>query len=830
MPASPAAPYNGTSQSGPGAPATPGMQQQMPPQQPPGAPPNQQQWSGPQMANARPPFPRPPYRPADGKPYPMPPMPGKPMMQGPYPQAPMQMYQPKSQFPPDSVEAVAPVMSKRRRLCRADVAPVDAWRVYLSLKSGLLAESTWAIDVLNVLLFDDASVHYFTLGYMPGLLEVLLEHFRRVLSEIFAILEDMEIGYDRIDELKNAKSKRRALCAASDGKTGAGAAADDEAGAWWVRRRPEPEELDDSDLGAVRASDVAGERVRMLDGPDLSLAARRREKIGVVPRERELFVSDKRKEWDVHEGFESGTDQWQMGGGDTTQHIVTHFTAELNIVPFVRVMRKTEKRPETPPAVQEREGAGREPEPKASTPKNCLAKKTRSLADVLQRIKKEAAESEPADEAPKQPDVRVEIKEEPVEEEAPKAEAPKAEAPKEEAPKEDGETPKEDAPKEDAPKEEVAKEAVTVEEKQDDKPRLQIRDPHSTLKRRGMDDYEDECYSRDETSLHLVDDSQDALSRRALALSNILRSLSFLPTNEMELARNPSLLVVVGKLLLLHHDHPLRSASQKNYDREEDVDFACDPTPSATRPDDWWWMDALLVLRENALVLLANIAGQLDLSNFSEEIVRPLIDGLLHWAICPSAQAQDPFGSFGPGSSSLLSPQRLSLEALCKLLVLEANVDLILATPPFSRLEKLVHSLTKSLCRTEDQVLREFAVNVLYYLSAADSGMARLISMHNNSLGLLVSFVEQAETNAMVVASQHGIQALRENPESMGTSLDMLRRAASTIFHIARHPESRPLIAKLEQRLLSLVMSQIMDQSVAAILSRSLYLCNTDDD
>ena len=161
---------------------------------------------------------------------------------------------------------------------------------------------------------------------------------------------------------------------------------------------------------------------------------------------------------------------------------------------------------------------------------------------------------------------------------------------------------------------------------------------------------------------------------------------------------------------------------------------------------------------------------------------------------------------------------------------MDANMDLILATPPFSRLEKLVHFLTRSLCRTEDQVLREFSINLLYYFSAADSGMARLIALHNNSLALLVSFVEQAEANALAVASQHGIQALRENPESMGTSLDMLRRAASTLFHIARHPDSRPLLAKLEQRLLALVMSQIMDQSVAALLSKSLYLCNSIDE
>lgn len=61
-------------------------------------------------------------------------------------------------FPPDSVEAVTPLLYKRRKLTRADVAPVEAWRIMMALRSGLLAESCWALDVLNILLFDDSCV------------------------------------------------------------------------------------------------------------------------------------------------------------------------------------------------------------------------------------------------------------------------------------------------------------------------------------------------------------------------------------------------------------------------------------------------------------------------------------------------------------------------------------------------------------------------------------------------------------------------------------------------------------------------------------------------
>ena len=45
----------------------------------------------------------------------------------------------------------------------------EAWRVMMSLKSGLLAESTWALDTINILLYDDNSIMTFSLSQVsPG--------------------------------------------------------------------------------------------------------------------------------------------------------------------------------------------------------------------------------------------------------------------------------------------------------------------------------------------------------------------------------------------------------------------------------------------------------------------------------------------------------------------------------------------------------------------------------------------------------------------------------------------------------------------------------------
>lgn len=107
-------------------------------------------------------------------------------------------------------------------------------------------------------------------------------------------------------------------------------------------------------------------------------------------------------------------------------------------------------------------------------------------------------------------------------------------------------------------------------------------------------------------------------------------------------------------------------------------------------------------LRENSLVCLSNMAGHIDLALYTEDVSRPLVDGLLHWSVCPAAQGRDAFPTVSPASG--LSPQRLALEALCKLSVTENNVDLIIATPPHSRLERLCSVLTRLLCPSEEQV------------------------------------------------------------------------------------------------------------------------------
>ena len=187
---------------------------------------------------------------------------------------------------------------------------------------------------------------------------------------------------------------------------------------------------------------------------------------------------------------------------------------------------------------------------------------------------------------------------------------------------------------------------------------------------------EEENFQPDCASLNLVGENQDNLGKRAVAVSTIFRNLSFVPGNETILSSSAGFLAVCGKMLLHHHWHPPRTSKQRNYDRGEEEDFTESCTSLSDQPE-WWWdhlqvellitwcftkspfflgtdymerynlhfccsilIQTCQVIRENVMVALANIAGHTDLTNQPECLVRPILSGLLEWAVSPSAAAQ----------------------------------------------------------------------------------------------------------------------------------------------------------------------------------------------
>ncbi len=326
-------------------------------------------------------------------------------------------------------------------------------------------------------------------------------------------------------------------------------------------------------------------------------------------------------------------------------------------------------------------------------------------------------------------------------------------------------------------------------------------------------------------------ESAEGYALRCLCVSTVLRNLSFLPSAERVLSQHKAVLALAGRLLTIAHTH---------FDQES-ADWACVEEHAAHYDaHSAWWMPWIDELCENILVLLVNISGHLQCISLHESIARPLLEGLLHWATCQTAAATDPL----PGHR-VISPCRLALEALNRLSVNEANVSMLLATiRDGPTAGKLFDRLASWLALPEDQVTRELALSTIHYLTEPPSnashpqgasdgcasnnattyGLSMLAQAKPCPVAGLTSFIEMAEAKTRKIIDQYGVQALQEQPELMGTSLELVRRAGALLERLAANPVGRARFSpELELRLLGLATSRVLDATVAQLLSGCLF-------
>lgn len=673
----------------------------------------------------------------------------------------------------------------------------------MSLKSGLLGESTWALDTINVLLYDDSTISTFDLNtvridissfilandamsnifffvyvlQLPGLLELLVEYFRRCLIEIFGILREYEVGdpgqrtlldsdalksdSDNIDEEVQQAEEMDHGKDEEEGEENP-----EVLGQTYVKEEKEKELCHNPDEERNRkgtpSDQTAPESLLTHERPK---QASKFDKFSLkMVRKRDPFVDGHSNNHGKLQEFDSGLLHWSAGGGDSTKHIQTHFE------PCKDFLERRERIP-VPPLLLRRH-----------VPEDEMQEFFLSSEEEKRKLQDEEEKSKESSSSEKNgvSDIT--------------------------NPSDNGEGRKTDP-------ETNTSERSTKSHQENNRPILsssiltQKSEQSSTI-------LEDEPHSKDEGPLIALADWQDSLARRCICISNIVRSLSFVPGNDHEMSKHAGLLLILGRLILLHHRHPERKQAPLTYEKDEESD------EGVGLRDEWWW-DCLELLRENTLVTLANISGQLDLSLYSESICLPLLDGLLHWAVCPSAEAQDPFPTLGPNST--LSPQRLVLETLSKLSIQDNNVDLILATPPFVRLEKLYGNLVRLIGDRKIAVCREMAVVLLANLAQGDTLAARAIAVQKGSVGNLLGFLEDSLAATQLQQSQSSLlhlQGMHFEP----TSPDMMRRAARALHALAKVEENHGEFTLHESRLLDLSVSPLMNSLVSHVICDVLFL------
>ncbi|MEQ2218261.1 hypothetical protein XENOCAPTIV_000625 [Xenoophorus captivus] len=687
-------------------------------------------------------------------------------------------------FPPGSVEATQPHLKPRRRLTMKDIARQTEL-------DGLIS---WTFQI---------HLPFLLVLQLPGFLELVVEYFRRCLIEIFGILKEYEVGdpgqrtlidpnaaegsddeipipeYEDMDtdEEEDEDEENEERKANHDTSSQVKVKQEEEESSLKDKSSEDEDEEEKKESSIKEAScSTSGSS----QDPNVHLEkpkqASKFDKLPIkVVRKKNPFQLNHLSKLGQRQSFDSGLIHWSIGGGDTTEHIQTHFESQMDLL---------KQRKRMPPATEGRKKvklAGTMTTENPEKSKFCLEDKVQQQPAQSSDPNKASGEKTPSS-LPIGAPVTATIDD--VLSARPGS---------------------------------VTMEVVrggAEEQKENGKYLFSINpDPQS---RRNVKILEDEPHSKDETPLSTLSDWQDSLARRCICVSNIIRSLSFVPGNDLEMSKHPGLLLLLGRLVLLHHRHPERKQAPVTYEKEEEEDegVSCDR-------DEWWW-DCLEVLRENCLVTLANISGQLDLSIYPESICLPLLDGLLHWAVCPSAEALDPFPTLGPHSS--LSPQRLVLETLSKLSIQDNNVDLILATPPFSRLEKLYGSLVRLVGERKVAVCREMAVVLLANLAQGDSLAARAIAVQKGSVGNLLGFLEDSLAATQYQQSQSSLLQMQGGPHFEPTSVDMMRRAARALHALAKVEENHSEFTLYESRLLDISVSPLMNPLVSQVICDVLFL------
>ncbi|CAF1022143.1 unnamed protein product [Adineta steineri] len=338
----------------------------------------------------------------------------------------------------------------------------------------------------------------------------------------------------------------------------------------------------------------------------------------------------------------------------------------------------------------------------------------------------------------------------------------------------------------------------------------------------------------------------DQICSRCICASSILRNLSFISGNDIELVKYKTLIHVLARVLLLRHDinynneNILLSDKQMKESLNDQTINNCQlKNEDQNASPSFSWSECVINIRENTLVTLANISGVLIFDTFDSDLINQLIDGLLHWSTCYSDEAIDPL------QSSYLSAQRLSIEILTKLSVHDMNMDFILATPPFHRIISLLHTLTNwlnvddmnnnnltNLTRSQTYIQREFAIVLLNALIRCDSNIANIIAHVPYAISLIINFLEDYEMKTNELNTRYGsdyLLRLTNTPQAeqiLFTTNDMLKRAATCLLSIVNYTENIKIMKKFEDRILNLSMSNVVDRNIGRILTDILHYCS----
>jgi AT-rich interactive domain-containing protein 1 len=352
--------------------------------------------------------------------------------------------------------------------------------------------------------------------------------------------------------------------------------------------------------------------------------------------------------------------------------------------------------------------------------------------------------------------------------------------------------------------------------------------------------------------IFLIPDTIQSYSQLCLSWSNVIRGFSFNPANELHLVNHHGLLRLIGRLLMLYVESgnetkqlsrrrkqeleekdEKQPIGSKKTSPEEDAAIKAEDEKKrmamvSTEKDDMrsYLLDVANQLRDDAFTILSFISGSIDLFDLDSEISYPIFNALIHWTVSHSVLSKDPIVPWG-----IICPRDFCLEIIAKMSVIENNVDLLLSTGSWKRIEEFVRIVSDLLHMGEDTPIREFALVIMGALCQASESVCVIAALETNIVKNVISFMEAVDSKMHEVVSTKGMNELRNNPECIGTSIGMLRRAGLLLSYIVQYESCRKPFLKYMNNLINLTISHYMDTRVAiqiASIVHTAQLSNID--
>ncbi|UJR38169.1 hypothetical protein I4U23_030845 [Adineta vaga] len=692
---------------------------------------------------------------------------------------------PTTHFPPNSIEATTlPPKIKRKKLTAKDVTPVDPWKLMMSLRGGLLAETTWALDTINIMLSDDQTHTHFRLKQMPGLLQAIVDIYVKCLTLLF-------------DEFQNSPSNIE-------------------------NQQPSLNDLNGSSHLTCTTIKKHEYRQQQQQQPE-----------SVIYRVESNSLNRYKRKYNKEQSvvYERVCDEQGIEKKDPTNILELQNTNDLCFInihfdplrfddSFYEKLYYGKLSDE----ISTNEHV-HEPIRKSS---NCSFKRIKTSEDEIINDESTTLENSNDYRHRHHSDSVMEISDSNIQFLR------------------------------------RYKRKFEYDEQQSYELYSGICVSSSSLITKYNQTKEFDSCSKSSDQQENVSSlftyhslAYDQICARCTCVSSILRNLSFILGNDIELVKCKTLIGLLARLILLRHGVNHNDLSDNQTSLNETVNDDQSKNSDSKSLPSFSWAECVLNIRENTLVTLANIAGTLVLDSFDSDLLYTLIDGLLHWSTCYSGEAIDSL------HSSFISAQRLAIEILTKLSVHEMNMDFILATPPFYRIVSLFHVLTDWLIvdeinggisnwhppsltssthyytnypRPQSHIQREFAIVLLNALVRCDSLAASVIAHIPYAISLLLNFLEDYEMKTNELMARYGpdyIIRLTTQPSNaqhaeqiLFTTSDMLKRAATCLLSIVSYTDNIKVMKRYEDRILNLSTSHVIDSNVGRVLTDVLHYCS----